>query len=326
MEKPTNLTIFIKDSFFKSATNIASIFNPIVNFLQNFDESCMEQQYCRLIAPFLIHNLIKRLYNGIVYVCSWAAYMATGVFSICATIISNMLNLITDSLLLFLWAAYKLYTIWYDTNVIAIDIILMTFRTVYNAPSNIYNTIKSIDLKAIITDILTPEPSSSSLFPDNSYMYRVEKVVYKIWHKIECYSLPENLNCVLGITSIPANCYLYKVSPIKMYDATGEIVEKFTYTLTKVVIPAAGFIYPITYMEPKLTSMTYVIEKLFPSKKMMICSIEPQPVTRFQMAIDLLRRVVQFEEPTVSYKLNAAIQCVQSRTGERNYMAVLCKL
>ncbi|KAG2205845.1 hypothetical protein INT47_004028 [Mucor saturninus] len=246
---------------------------------------------------------------------------------ICISVFNGILNLILNAIDVLPWVAYKLFTVWYGLNAFAINAILMIIRTVYNAPLNIYNAVRTFSLKATVDDIMKPLPGTSSMFPEGSYFYRVGKVITKTWRKIECFSLPSNINCLLGISSIPSNCYLYKVSPTAIRDTAGVASETFLYFLSKVVIPTAGFIYPITYEEPKLTTIAYiidfVIETLFPSKKMMICSLQPQPLTRYQKMMDLLRRAAQIQGSIVNYKLNATVQCVHSRTGERNYMTAL---
>lgn len=261
MEK---LVTIITDSFSNNVANVVgSIFNPIVKSLYELEEHCLDYKYCKLIVSFLLHNLINRIYNSIIYFYNSVSYVVTVMYIILAYMCTTIYNFILHLLNLVLWPVYKSYVIW----------------------------------RSIVTTIL-PTVNSSSPAVHNTII------------------------STLGIKSIPANCYLYKIS-------LTTVTKNLEYVFTRVVIPTTGFIYPITYVEPQLTPIAYlldvVLERLSPSTKIMICSIEPQPVNKFQMAFDLLKRIAQFKDPIVSYKLNTIVRCVQSKSGKNDSIALICK-
>ncbi|KAG2194427.1 hypothetical protein INT47_003138 [Mucor saturninus] len=185
---------------------------------------------------------------------------------------------------------------------------MMVPRTVRNPPSAPYTTPSNPE--AIAKNILSPA-SSNSVFNSGNTI---------------CSILDKN-KCVQELKSIPTNCYLYQILPTAIRGGSGEVMGKINYIMARVVIPTTGFIYPITYVQPKFNPIASMIdtilEKLSPTTKMMICSVEPQTMTKAQMMMDLLKRVAQFKKPTVSYTLNATVQCVYSKEGRQNLVSII---
>ncbi|KAI7896842.1 uncharacterized protein EV154DRAFT_476064 [Mucor mucedo] len=208
---------------------------------------------------------------------------------------------ILEILNILFWAAYTLKALCHD-------IIMMVPHTVRNPLSAPYTT--SSNPKAITTNILSPASSNSVLNSGNTIC-----------------SILDNNKCVQELKSIPTNCYLYQILPTAIRGGSNEVMGKINYIMARVVIPTTGFIYPITHVQPKFNPIASMIdtilEKLSPTTKMMICSVEPQPMTKAQMMMDLLKRVAQFKKPTVSYTLNATVQCVYSKEGRQNLVSII---
>lgn len=277
----------------------------IAEIFRQADVQCRQLWYCTPFVDHFLHNIIRIIYRYIV--------------NIIFTVFSTIYNIVS----IVFFNAYS--------------VLSYIFSTVYRILSNVSSTVKNILTnihsrpQTVIMTIHTYTRANLDILSDtliNTYKY-FEGSIISPAIELMCYVSPNNMHCIEGIDQPPINCFLYTVIQESYDDIYSITARKFDYVLTTVVMPTSGFVFPITYSDNELNQLPYIfdifLEYLFPSVKMTICSIQPQPVSTFQYLLDLAKRVSQFTGPVVAFKLNATVKCVQSRTGERYFSQSLCK-
>lgn len=340
--------MYVLDLLFNGASYVRDGFNSVVNMARLANEDCLALWYCKPFKKFFLHNVVYSIYKFIVsifnsvfgflrylFVTAYASFIhvASAIYNSISFLILGTYNVLYYVVYVTCLAALHSINFAYNSIITVFIMInnkcLGVFSYIYNLPE----FFRSLDYKDILyKDINISRPALSTVEkePGRLFEYLKGKLLFQPSHAILCYVTPSHRKCMSALTYVPANCFMYKVIRVSYTNMAGMAKDQLNYALTKVVMPTGGIFFPITYVDPELTPLAYVIdlvlEKVFPSTKMTICSIQPHPVTRTQYFSDLLIRVAQFTQPSVAYKMNATVKCVQTKIGERNYVETLCEL